>query len=236
LVLCAVIGIAWADSLDRAKKLYLLGEYDNSICELRSSQGMFTKEELYLMGMNYLKVGDYPQARKYFRSILKKYKQTDLYEQAMVKLGDAFFLEGNYDKAENLYENMLEKYSRTRFKPLLYLRLAQISSKDGHWDREKKYIRKIKKDFSQSTERKYADILDDRGYFFTIQVGAFSRKDNAENLAAELKPDFDSYLAREKLGEDFLYKVRVGKYQQRGPAEQDYRKLIDLGLPARIYP
>lgn len=225
------------DSLDRAQKLYLLGEYDSSISELIGREhSHFSDEESYLLGMNYLKLGEYAQARDYFRKLMKSFKDSELLEEAFVKLGEAYFLEGDYRKAESVYTSILEKYSNRKFKPVLYLRLAQIAAKEGEWDQEKKYIQKIKDEYPYSEERKYADMLAERGYFFTIQVGAFSQKSNAKGVVEELEPRFPAYMVKEKVSGTVLYKVRVGKYQKRREAEEVHSLLVDKGYPARIYP
>ncbi len=236
LAFCCMSAGGWCERLDRAQKFYILGEYDNAICELMSSSCAFNDEELYLLGMSYLKLGDYPQARDRFRRLIKRHSSSPLYWSAYVKLGDAFFLEGLYAKAEAVYEIIAKKDSDTAFKPLIYLRLAQIAAKEGRWDREKDFIRALKNEFPKSEERKYADMLAERGYFFTVQVGAFSQKDNAENLVDELKSQFQSYMTKEKAAGITLYKVRVGKYQTRREAERDHQLLVDKGYPARIYP
>ena len=226
-----------SNCLDRARKLYLLGEYDNSISELTGNgERHCSDEELYLLGMNYLKVGEYPRARNHFRSLMKNCWDSALYERAFVKLGDAFFLEGSYSKAGGVYRSILTKYRKTRFKPVLYLRMAQIAAKEGDWDKEAEYIEILKKEYPQSVERRYADILEERGYFFTVQVGAFSRKVNAAGVIDELGREFSSYMVKEKMNDITLYKVRVGKYPQKRSAEKVCRVLVNRGYPARIYP
>jgi outer membrane protein assembly factor BamD (BamD/ComL family) len=225
------------DSLDGAYKSYLLGDYSNSLCESLGTSGRRGSDEaLYLSGMSYLKLGNYPKARNCFRNIIKSFRNSKFYQTSLVKLGDAYFLEGDFKKAGTLYKTILKKNIVEDYKPLVYLRLAQIAAKQGKWGREKKYIRIIKDKYPYSIERDYANILETRGYFFTIQVGAFSHKNNAYNLLKELKSKYPAYLAKEKLDSLILYKVRIGKFRKRKYAEKVYHSLIEEGYPARIYP
>ncbi len=228
--------LGW-DSLDEAYRSYLLGDYSGSIYEaLEENNSKETDKSFYLLGMNYLKLGDYPMARNYFRKLMKEFSDSKYYYSSLIKLGDAYFLENNFKQAISTYTHALQKYPRISFKPLIYLRLAQIYAKQGEWDKEKKYIRNIKSEFSQSVEADYARILENRGYFFTVQVGAFSHKANAQGVVKDLKKDYPAYLTKEKAGDFILYKVRVGKFKQKRPARDVYDALVDKGYPARIYP
>jgi tetratricopeptide (TPR) repeat protein len=226
-----------SDALDRAYESYLLGDYHNSLFEgLDVSSDPKADEALYLSGMSYFKLGRYPEARNCFRKIIKSFRRSKFYKPSLVKLGDVYFLEGSYKRARSVYRAILNENLAKEYKPLVYLRLAQIAAKLGEWSQEKKYIRIIKNEYPHSIEREYADILEDRGYFFTIQVGAFSYKNNALALREELEARYPVYLVKEKLGDLVLYKVRVGKFKSRKQVEAIQRSLIEEGYPARIYP
>ena len=227
-----------SDSLDEAYESYLRGDYSGSIYEAldKNVKPQESDRSFYLLGMSYLKLGDYSTARNYFRKIIKKYPGSKHYYSSLIKLGDAYFLENDFKKALSAYTHALKKHSRISFEPLIYLRLAQIYAKQGEWDKEKKYIRKIKSEFPQSVEMDYARILENRGYFFTVQVGAFSQRANAQGVVKDLKPEYPAYMVKEKAGDLVLYKVRVGKFKDKKPAQDVYDALVDQGYPARIYP
>jgi len=224
-------------SLEEAYKSYLLGDWGNSLFEgLEIEKTSPSPQIFYLLGMNYLKLEDFPRARDYFRKVIKNFPQSKLYESSFIKLGDAYFLEEDFNKATLTYEYVLKNFPSTQFKPLIYLRLAQSYAKQGLWGKERVYIDKIKKEYPESVEKKYAEILEKRGFFFTIQVGAFSHKKNALRVVKRLKKRYPVYLVKERFGDLLLYKVRVGKFKERKRAEDIASSLIDKGYPARIYP
>lgn len=226
------------DNLDKAYKAYLLGDYNSSLVQIQESMADKDSDEgIYLSGLSYLKLGDYPKARDCFRKIIKRFKYSDYYQASLVKLADAYFLEGNFKRAGALYKDILRKDIAPRFKPLLYLRLAQVNAKEGRWDKEKEYIKVIKENYPYTIENKLAKTLEERGYFFTIQVGAFSSKDNALNLKKELESKYFPVYIVKDAGEGLtLYKVRVGKFKKRKLAEGTYLSLVEEGYPAHIYP
>jgi outer membrane protein assembly factor BamD (BamD/ComL family) len=215
----------------------LFGDYSNAICEgLAAAEDENKPEALYRLGLSYLKVGDYAKARNNFRTIIKKFRASQFYQPALVKLADAYFLEKDLEKARSLYLDLLSKNLTSTFQPLIYLRLAQIAGKQGAWDEEKKYVEIIKEEHPRTIESKYAQILEKRGYFFTIQVGAFSQRKNALTLLNELKAKYPTYLVRERFDDITLYKVRIGKFKERGYVEKIKRSLIKDGYASRIYP
>ncbi|MDD5195745.1 MAG: SPOR domain-containing protein, partial [Candidatus Omnitrophica bacterium] len=120
--------------------------------------------------------------------------------------------------------------------PLVYLRLAQVSAKEGKWDDNKKYTSLLKEKYSNSIEANLLGPLQDVCYFFSIQVGAFSKKKNAEDLARELQKNYNVYVVEDKTATLTLYKVRVGKFTDRKEAESMRLRLAKQGYPARIYP
>ncbi len=227
-----------ASSMRDAQQAYLVGNYSEVISICSHFQGEYTNrdEALYLTALSYMKMGIYEKARSYFRSLLRNFKGSPFYESALVKLVDTYFLDNDIEYAEKLYKSILRKYPSISYKPLIYLRLAQISAKQGRWNDERKYINLIKTKYPHSVEQKLAERIEKRGYFFTVQVGAFSRYENALHFMKELKMRYRPYIVEEKDGDLTFYKVRVGKYKERQEAEIVFNRLRQEGYPARIYP
>jgi len=226
-----------ADSLDEIKKSYIYGDYNEVIrlcldrLEQKTDDGT-----LYFIALSFSRLGDYTAARVYFRRLLKEFKGSSFYEKALVRLVDTYFLEGDLTKAETLYKSIIKKYPQIAYKPLICLRLAQIYAKKGHWDKMHHYINIIKANYRGSFESQLAGRLEKRGDFFTIQVGAFSKKANALSFARQLRHKYPVYVVGEKENDFTLYKVRVGKYKNRNTAEKIFNSLLNDGYPARIYP
>jgi tetratricopeptide (TPR) repeat protein len=224
----------YSNTLKDAYREYLYGDYEEGIKEALKCRE--DDSVLYFLGLTYLKLGDYYRARLYFRRLLKSFSDSKFYEQALLKFADTYFLEGNLKKAKVLYEKIKRKYPSFNFLPTVYLRLAQIASKEGRWQDKKNYLKKIKNKFPHSIEVKFVNLLENYGDYFTIQVGAFSKKENALNLKKELSVYYPVYILESKLDGYTLYKVRIGKFKHRKEAEKVYQRLLDQGYPARIYP
>ncbi|MDR2693819.1 MAG: SPOR domain-containing protein [Chitinispirillales bacterium] len=72
--------------------------------------------------------------------------------------------------------------------------------------------------------------------FFTIQVGAFASKENADNLVRRLTGKYDDItVSSTGSGDQTLYRVRVGSFQKKEDATAFADKLIiEAGLSARV--
>lgn len=69
-----------------------------------------------------------------------------------------------------------------------------------------------------------------RGILYRVQAGAFSKKENAERLMAELKArGFEAFIATVDNGGKILYRVQVGAYSVKSNAEAMQRRLQAAG-------
>jgi len=225
---------AFALSITDAHKDYLYGNYDDAIAKALKLPD--SDEAIYFLGLSYTKIANYSKARPFFRKLIRHYPKSKFYDLSMVKLADTYFFEKDYSQAKALYLEMEERDPNRNTMPLVFLRLAQMASRQGAWSEKKKYLRKIKNKYPKSSEIKFVQVLEDLGDFFTIQVGAFSVKDNALLLIEELKDEYSPYIIKEKKGSYLLYKVRVGKFRKRYDVEKAFSNLLDKGYPAKIYP
>jgi len=225
---------AYALSLSEAQLDYLSGNYEEA---RRKAERLRADEDvLYFLGVVNSKIGEYQQARRYLRKLCKYYPGSRLCSQAMLKIADTYFLEKDYERAHDYYRQLQQRHPSFDNMPTVLLRLAQIASRKGQWDEKNKYLKIIKQKFPQSSESRYASILEDYGDFFTVQVGAFSERKNAFVLYNELSKKYKPYIVTDKRTDGMLYKVRVGKYKLRYEAEKISRMLLNEGYPARIYP
>lgn len=221
-------------SLNDAYKDYLIGDYEEALMrakDLPEDDGV-----LYFLGLTYIKLGNFPQAREYLIKLTHNYQRSAFYEQGLVRLADSYFLEGNLEKAKASYEELSKRAPSFNYAPLVYLRLAQIANKQGNWPDKKKYLAKLKEKYPQSAEVRFIDILESNDDFFTIQVGAFSNIGNAVSLKEEIAARYEAYIVEDKNHGYILHKVRVGKFKNRKDAERIYGRLIKQGYPAKIYP
>jgi len=225
---------AHADNFSDAAKDYIYGDYQDSLNKAqafkRDPQGM------YLMGLNNLKLGDYPKARECFKAVTAAGSSSMFTDQARIKIADTYFLEKNYPVAKKEYLNLQGSPVANNFLSLIYLRLAQIAAKEGNWQEKADYTNKIKAQFPKSAEMKYIEVLEAHGDFFTVQVGAFSSIDNAEAIRKDLKGRYETYVVKDVRPSLTIYKVRVGHFTQRAAAEAVCAKMLNEGFPAIVYP
>ena len=223
-----------AVSLKDAQKDYLSGNYEAAIIKARRLRE--NDENLYFLALVYIKAADYGKARISLSKLIKRFPQSDFYDLGLMKLADSYFLQKDYVKASELYQAIEDECFNLENKPLLFLRRAQISSRQGDWEGRKKYIKLIKEKYPQSPEMKFIEILESYGDFFTIQVGAFSQKENSIALRNELSKQYKAYVIEAKAGSYPIYKVRVGKFKKRYDAEKASKQLRSQGYPAKIFP
>ncbi|MCP4651762.1 MAG: tetratricopeptide repeat protein [Candidatus Omnitrophica bacterium] len=223
-----------AATLDDAATDYIYGDYQEAISKAYKHRGR--ADGLYFLGLNYIKIGDYAAARKYFKKILRQFPGSKFTEQARIKMADIYFLEKNFTQAKIMYNEIKRKYKISNFLPLVYLRLAQISAKEGLWRDKNKYLNVIENKYPQSSEMRYVKVLRSHGNYFTVQVGAFSSQENANTIKKELQNRYSVYIVSDIKDNLTIYKVRVGKFQRRKSAQTAYAKLLNEGYPAIIYP
>jgi len=252
LVICALVfGIyinAYALNLDKAKIYFLNSDYKSAILEgekiLAGAGNSSGLDELYfILGLSYLKDGNYLRASDIFEIILKEFKNSQFQEEAKLGLGDAYFLRGDFAKAEGYYNDIIKSDPRTELKAQVYYRLSQVGFKRGDSGQGKEYLDKLKNDFplnlESKTDKAFSRIPDySSEVYYTVQVGSFSNFTNADNLTQKLiQKGYPAYL-EESLspGGDKVYRVRVGKLRQRQEAAELENKLSQQGYPTKICP
>ena len=66
----------------------------------------------------------------------------------------------------------------------------------------------------------------DNSSFYSIQIGAFSQKDNADRMLSNAQSKgFDAYIMKI----DNLYKIRIGRFNSRADAETELKSIISAG-------
>jgi outer membrane protein assembly factor BamD (BamD/ComL family) len=232
----------YALNLDTAKAYFLKGDYASVIneCEniLATAGSSSELEELYyILALSYMKQGNLLRASDIFEIILKEFKDSKFREKALMGLGDVSFLKLDYDNAQNQYKQVLEVNPNSKLKSIVLFRLAQCSIKKGNWQEAKGYLDALKKDYPLSFEARLAKDLAQHGAYFTIQVGAFSKTTNANNLCAGLNDKgYPAYVQEVESEQAKTFRVRVGKLATLAQAKELEKKLIDDGYPTKIYP
>jgi len=245
--LLSVVDVSFALNLEKVKVDFLSGDYKAAIKEgekiLAAAGHAPDIDQLYcLLGLSYLKDGNYLRSSDIFEIILKEFKNSSMREEAGLGLGDAYFLQKNFEKAEACYKDMLTAKPQTKYKAVLYSRLSEAAYKRGDVEGGKKFADKLKEEFplnlESSIEKDNCSLAEfSNGTFYTVQVGCFSNLTNANNLRNKLsRSGYDAFSEVSSVKGKPLYRVRVGKFSKRDDAAALEDKLSQEGYPTKISP
>jgi TolA-binding protein len=197
--------------------------------------------------------GDYEQAMTALRSLGKSDSANIDKELVLMSIGECCLGMKDYKSAEAAYRSFIDAMPDSQRVPSAYLLLGKSLESQNKLEEAKKLYRKVSEDYRQSIEAYQAQrflnnlsqpspVAAKRGAqetekpvqkppekaepYFTIQVGAFSRKGNADRLAGKLrKKGYTVEIVRPIPGKSRLHKVRVGKFKTKSGAADMARRL-----------
>jgi tetratricopeptide (TPR) repeat protein len=189
------------------------------------------------LGLSYLKKQDFLAAQDNFQFILKNFKETKFLQQASLGIADLYLLQQDFLNASQSYQNFIRDYPKSDFLSAAYFGLGRSLLKQGQWQEAKIYLTKVEQDYPLSFEAGLAKKLSSQEFYFTVQVGSFSKQKNAQALCQKLKDNgLDSFLQEETIKDITFYRVRVGKFNSRQQAEDLASQLSQQGYPTKIFP
>ncbi|MFA5356729.1 MAG: tetratricopeptide repeat protein [Candidatus Omnitrophota bacterium] len=243
-ILFSLAGEAYCLDLERAKSYLMKGDYRSAMVEGEKSLAGYSghhdnlDELYYILGLAYLKDGNYLRAGDIFEIILKEFKGSALKDEAELGLGDSYFLRGDYDRAREYYEAALRAGARGKLTPSLYYRLSQAALKQGDTRGAGLYLNKLKSEFPLSPEISLdKELYGMTDIYYTVQVGSFVNFSNARNLRDKLKAKgYDAYLEEADTNGVKTYRVRAGKLSSRQDAVELKGRLSSEGHPTKIIP
>lgn len=229
----ALITNSYALNLDKMNAYFLSGDYKSAITEgekILASVGYSEQldELYYILGLSYLKDGNYLRSSDIFEIILKEFPKSKLREEARLGLGDSYFLRGDYEQASLSYKNLISANPDTKYKRIINDRLKKIESKKGD----------VLPPDMEAKPKEELPVAKAQDLFYTVQVGSFASNTNAINLTKKLiQNGYPAYIeeAASPSGEK-AYKVRVGKLSLRQEAENLQKRLSQEGYPTKIFP
>ncbi len=232
-----------ADDLTQLQAAFLRKEYGQVAAKtqdlLSHSGGSVPKDDLlYLQGVSCLKLRDLEMTRSALNRLLADYPNSRWVAQASLALGDAYLAAGEPQKALEIYQKLLSDQRAEPLKPQVNFRLGQAQRELGLWDKAKESLQSVAAQAPKSSEAAQAkDLLEKEDFYFSVQVGAFSSKGNAQRLKAEMERRGISAEVSEALmqGRRF-YRVRVGRFGSRQEAQQQEQRLRADGFPAKVVP
>ncbi|MBM3244796.1 MAG: tetratricopeptide repeat protein [Candidatus Omnitrophica bacterium] len=233
---------AYALDLDKIKVAFLSGDYKQAILEgekimARAGHRGDADELYYILGLCYLKDGNYLRASDIFEIIINEFKNSKFKEEAIMGLGDSYFIRGDYVKAEKFYSGLLAGDKKSKLLPQVYYRLSECAAKTGDTKKAEGFMLKLKKEFPSALETRIAKDLAAPELTYTVQVGLFSKESNAARLREKLvKTGYDAYIEEAGFGGKPAYRVRVGKLKTKQEADKLKIKLSLDGYPTKIFP
>ncbi|MCX5695292.1 MAG: SPOR domain-containing protein [Candidatus Omnitrophica bacterium] len=235
----------YALNLEKMKTNMLLGDYKSAITEGEKliAKDPHSDELYYLLGLCYLKDGNYLRASDIFEVVIKEFKGSKFKEEATMGLGDTYLLREDFDRASSLYLGIIKDSPKTKLKPQLYYRISEIGFKKGDVNQGKEYLTKLREGYSLAPEAKQGQDIcplerNNLNFYYSVQIGSFSNPANAQNLNQKLlNSGYSSYI-EESLAASGLktYRVKVGKLASRQEAENLNKKLKTEGYPTKICP
>ena len=160
----------------------------------------------YLLGACLLKEARYDEARKNFDIILQRFPHSKFCDDASLSVANLYLLEGDSNQASLRYGQFLREFPRSELSSIA--RRQQKLCKQGS-----PYV----------------------GSYFSVQMGCFSNKMNAEKLRDKLiNSGYQAYIL--ELPGDELYHVRVGKLSSRSQAGSLEQRLKAAGYSTKVCP
>jgi len=207
-----VISNVCALNIDIVKVCFLSGDYKAAINEGERfiAKDEYSSELHYLLGVSYLKEEDYQKSADNFKIVINNFKDGKFKEESRVGLADTYLLRGDFNNAQMIYRELIEENPKTKFKEQVFSRLNEIEVKKANG---------VQSDAASS--------------YYSVQVGSFSKRNNAKNLAQKLiSYGYPAYMEESHS----VFRVKVGKLQKHSQAEELSKRLSSQGYPTKICP
>ncbi len=224
-------------AMDKAWTYYLKSDYKRALDECRSvsRDRALGEEGRYLMGLSFLKLGRQKQAQENFEFVLRNYPGTGLKQELLLGLADSYFLQGNFGKAEEYYKKLIKNFSPTDYASIAYLNLGRAQRRLGKWKQSKEAFYKVTYDYPLSLEAGEAKRYLAKNCYFSVQAGAFAKRENALNLLELLRSKgYQARLDKQYDKDSIFYKVKIGRFDKKQQADKESARLKADGFSARV--
>ncbi|MGK9477640.1 SPOR domain-containing protein [Melioribacter sp. OK-6-Me] len=136
--------------------------------------------------------------------------------------------------ALNKYINIFEKFPESRYADAALYRIYTYYYSIGAYKKAESYLNTLKKNYPSSpylkyTDRNLPDTTDEveelKEYKYTVQAGAFLKKENAERLVSQLKMEgYECEIISREIGGSLFSIVLAGKFEN----EIESKPLLEL--------
>ena len=210
---------------------YLRGEYDKALDHYGKIIVSYSEDETYWPARYWkckslIAKGDYKAAMAALRSLGRSDSGEIGKDMILMAIGSCYLGMKDYEHAAVTYRSFIEYAPDSQRIPSAYFLLAESQKSLGKQEEAKKLYQKVIESYPQSLEaqqaQRHLDSLSPpqpkaaqttpakAASYFTIRVGAFASKRNADRLAGRLiKKGYSASVTPPKPG-DRLYRVTVG--------------------------
>lgn len=224
-----------------AEVLFLRGEFVQAAYAFetfiaRNPRSPYVSDAHYWAGICALKLDNVKKARKHIARAHARPRTPLLSGLAQTALGDCDYQEGKFASAAAKYRKaaVTEGTQRAR---ILY-QMGMCYNRIGKLRDAKSCFEKT---YDEYPNTQYAELAREKlkftGSAFSVQVGAFDRKENAEALRSRLAMrNFSPHIQIINRGGKTLYCVRVGHFEVWKQADEASKKLKDAGFDTVVIP
>jgi len=223
------------------KYSFLRGSYSITLeqtkeFEKRFHHSLFLPQILWLSGSSYRVTGYTHEAQQQFRKISEEFPRSQWAPWALLGTGDCFFSGGEFAQAINHYRRLIDRYPDSDPLPLalislcwslietkeienalLYYNLYQDRFSSGISDREE-LLERIRAELSEKIKKEKKAKRKTAKY--TIQVGLFSNKDQAEKEFKRFESrGYTTTISKVSKDQEVLWRVEVGIFDSKKRAE-----------------
>lgn len=175
------------------------------------------EETSYLRALSLMKLGRFSEARPLLAELESRSSSPEMRAQAAYSLGDSYYFENNRAEADARYKEAVSKYpfhgEAEQVKRLLGL---------SHPPRQAAPLQQFGIEETALSSLQYS-----------VQVGAFGRRRNAERLLNRLlRNRYDAFISRD--GQEERFRVRVGRLPGAEEASALETRLKKDGYPTKI--
>jgi tetratricopeptide (TPR) repeat protein len=195
------------------------------------AKSRFREDSQLGAGDCYFAKGDFALAAHEYKQLLADYPQTKLKPAVYYRLSQLGERSGDSQQQREYSEKLKREFPKSPESGLTVklfpdTRMAQVES-----------LKTILPDDRPSQVERVSVVKPDIEGIYCVQVGAFSKELNARNLAQKLKDkSYPAYVESATLKDRVIYKVRIGKFENRSQARKMEIELSGLGYPTKIYP
>ncbi len=235
-----------ASEIAGVERLFLEGRYERVIDEsgkLIDAHSRQRDELYYLRGLSQLKTDRFREARQSFEDLISKYPSSKRAFDAHVGIGDSYFLEGRYDEAAKNYNQTIADFPNDKNLSPVYRKIADCDKRTGPGGKAEEYQGEPAGERSgpetnivtRSNFMPPEIPRSEQASSFSVQVGSFKNKRNAESLSAKLhKIGYESFVEIPTGAGDKLHRVKVGRFNSRQEAEEMASRLKESGYKVKI--